>query len=128
MHHERKYRLIAQRLLRDFPEFEEIKGTGVRIAYLASPEIKKKDKRVVYADCNLVSERYKWTCPYDFFIVVYENNILDFTEEQIEILIRHELHHVGVDYEGGQMKFVLAPHDVEEFWDIINEHGLKWSE
>jgi len=75
-----------------------------------------------------VSKRYKWCCEYDFFIVVYEPNIELFTDKQVEILLRHELHHVGIDFESNENKYYIVPHDVEEFWEIINNNGLRWCE
>ena len=51
-----------------------------------------------------------------------------FTEEQLRILIRHELHHVGIEYTDLGLKYYIVPHDVEEFWEIIHDHGLEWSE
>ena len=128
MEHSRKYRTIAYKLLRTLDEFAELKESGVRIAYLTSDEPKKKDHKIIFAECCKVDKKYFWCCPYDFFIVVYEPHVIDFTEKQLEILIRHELHHVGIDYSGEQIKFYIVPHDVEEFWDIIREHGLHWSE
>ncbi len=122
-----KYKRIGDRLIRTLPEFEYIKDSGARIAYLASDEEKKKNRKIVFADCTKVSPRYSWCCKYDFFIVVYEMNTILFTPEQIEILIKHELHHVGVDSENNDDAFYIVPHDVEEFWDVINEHGLTWS-
>ena len=128
MYHSEKYKLIAEKLIRDLPEFKDIRDTDVKIAYLASDEEKKKNRKIVFADCNLVSKRYKWCCEYDFFIVVYEPNIEYFTEQQIETLIRHELHHVGIDFEGNENKYYIVPHDVEEFWEIISDNGLRWCE
>lgn len=126
MKHCKKYRLIGQKLIRTLPEFGDIAASGVKIAYIESYEEKKKNGKIIYADCAKVNERYRWCCKYDFFITVYEPNVMDFTEEQLEILIRHELHHVGVNFDGSYISYYLAPHDVEEFWDIINEHGLEW--
>lgn len=126
MQHSKKYRLIGNRLIRTLSEFKDIRDVDVKIAYLSSDEEKKKNRRIVFADCNLVSNRYKWCCKYDFFIVVYEPNIEYFTEQQIETLIRHELHHVGIDFEGNENKYYIVPHDVEEFWEIINDNGLRW--
>ena len=128
MQHSKKYRLIGNRLIRTLSEFKDIRDVDVKIAYLSSDEEKKKNRRIVFADCNLVSNRYKWCCKYDFFIVVYEPNIEYFTEQQIETLIRHELHHVGIDFEGNENKYYIVPHDVEEFWEIINDNGLRWCE
>lgn len=128
MHHERKYRTIGKRLIRTLPEFADIAESDVRIAYLASSEEKKKNHRVVFGECCKVSKQYTWCCRYDFFIVIYEPNIDYFTDEQMETLIRHELHHVGIEYTDKGLRYFIVPHDVEEFWEIIDEHGLDWSD
>lgn len=128
MVHSKKYRMIAQRLIRMLPEFDYIRDAGIKIAYLESLEEKKQNHRIIFADCNLVSKRYFWCCPYDFFIVVYEPNVCEFSEKQLETLIRHELHHVGIDYSGSEEKYYIVPHDVEEFNIIIKECGLDWSD
>jgi len=130
MQHSKKYKLIADKLIRDLPEFKDIRDTDVKIAYLASDEEKRKNRKIVFADCNLVSvsKRYKWCCEYDFFIVVYEPNIELFTDKQVEILLRYELHHVGIDFESNENKYYIVLHDVEEFWEIIKDNGLRWCE
>ena len=88
MEHSKKYRLMANKLIRTLPEFADIKAAKVKIAYLSSLEEKKRNKRTIFADCNLVSDRYSWCCPYDFFIVVYEPNVVGFSEKQLETLLR----------------------------------------
>jgi hypothetical protein len=128
MWHNRKCRLIAQRLIRTLPEFEELREVKPRIAYLGSMEEKKKNKKIVCAECFKVEDKYSWCCNYDFFIVVYEPNVIEFTKQQLEILMRHELHHVGIEYKDKGIEFYIVPHDIEEFWDIIREHGLNWSD
>lgn len=128
MEHSSKYRLIGQHLIKTLPEFVDIKDSKVKIAYLSSEQEKKKGKKIVCADCNLVEAKYKWCCKYDFFIVVYEPNVALFTPEQMQTLIRHELHHVGINYGDAGISFYVVPHDVEEFWDIIADVGLNWSD
>lgn len=128
MKHNRKYGRIARRLIRVLPEFIDLAESDVRIAYLSSQKEKKRNHKIIFAECHKVDEKYDWCCKYDFFIVVYEPNVIDFSDKQIEILIRHELHHVGIDYDGEEIKYYVVPHDVEEFWEIINEHGLNWSD
>lgn len=123
----RDYRLIAQRLTRSRPELAHIRDYGIKIAYLESDEEKKKNYKKVHADCTKVDEKYKWTCPYDFFITVYQPNIEGFSEKQLEVLLLHELMHVGVDDEGQEPSFYIVPHDIEDFRAIIDEYGLDWS-
>lgn len=128
MKHNRKYRTIAKRLIRTLPEFEDIKESDVRIAYLSSQKEKKKRNKIILGECHKVDEKYDWCCRYDFFIVIYEPNIIGFSDDQIETLIRHELHHVGIEYSNEGLKYYIEPHDIEEFWEIIREKGLNWSD
>ena len=121
-----KYRYIGQRLIRNEPKLNFIKEYGLKIAYVESHEEKKSNHKTVMADCTKVSKRYLWCCNYDFFITVYEPNIVDLTDEQLDILILHELFHIGIDDSGMDVKFYVAPHDVEEFDEIINRYGTHW--
>ena len=128
MEHSRKYGIIGRRLIKSLEEFADIAASDVKIAYLSSDELKKKNRKIVFGQCYKVNPNYTWCCKYDFFIVIYEPNVERFSDDQIETLIRHELHHVGVDFEGNETQFYLVPHDVEEFWSIINDKGLDWSD
>ena len=128
MEHNKTYRLIGQKLIRTKEKFGDIAASGVKIAYLSSQEEKKKNGKIVFAECNKVNKNYRWCCHYDFFIVVYEPNIIDFNHKQLEILIEHELMHVGINFDGVEISYYIVPHDVEEFWDIINTYGIDWSD
>ena len=127
MQHCRSYREIGRRLIRTLPEFEELREAGPRIAYLSSGKEKYKSRQRVFGECCKVEEKYSWCCPYDFFIVVYEPNVEHFDDQQMETLIRHELHHVGIAYTDNGLEFYVRPHDVEEFREIIRDCGLEWS-
>lgn len=121
-----KYREIAEKLINSLDEFKEIRYEDVRIVYLVSDEEKKKNRKIVYGECTKVDKKYAWCCPYDFMITIYEQNCIHFSEEQYEHLIQHELHHVGIDQEGNETTFYVVPHDVEEFWELINQYGIDW--
>ena len=122
----RNYAAIGRRMIESEPIFEPIRDSGVRIAYLSSYEEKRKNGREILGECVLVKEQYKWCVPYDFMIIIYEPNCFDLNRKQKRILIMHELMHVGVDPDGDDIKFKIVPHDVEEFWTIINRYGLTW--
>lgn len=128
MEESEEYKRIGDKLIEELPELSYIKESDVRIAYLISDKEKTKNHKVIYGECHKVVEKYSWCCPYDFFIVVYEPNVALFTDRQKEILIRHELHHIGINYCDTGFYYYIVPHDVEEFWDIINDCGLDWSE
>lgn len=122
-----QYAKIANELIRKNKEFEDIRNFDVRIAFLASDKEKTKGQKLTYAECVKVDEKYQWTCPYDFMIIVYEPNVIGFTPKQLKILMRHELKHVGVDLSGYEPKFNIVQHDIEDFKDILKKYGLDWS-
>lgn len=125
--HNRKYRYIAYKLIRERPELKHISEFDIKIAYLESDEEKKKNRKLILADCTKVDEKYSWCCKYDFFITVYTPNTERLTDKQLEILLLHELLHVGVDNDGDEPKFYCVPHDIEDFRKIIDENGLDWA-
>jgi hypothetical protein len=119
-----KYREIGEQVREKlFPHLQ-----GCNIAWLASDEAKKKaGGKTVLADCTKVNKkRYGWCCDYDFMITVYEPNLTDhyFDERKLEILLEHELMHVGYDIETGDC--TLVPHNSEEFVEIIRKYGIDW--
>lgn len=124
----REYRTIANRIIKKRPELKDIIDFDIKIVYLSDDKEKKKDHKLVYADCEKVNEKYAWAIKYDFMITVYEPNVEGLTSEQMEILLFHELLHVGVSATGSEPKFYVVPHDIEDFAVIIEEHGLYWNE
>lgn len=121
------YSRIGRELIASVPDFQDIRDCDVRIAFLSSDVEKKKDGRLVFGDCTKVNKgRYDWCCPYDFFITIYEPNVISFDEEQIEALLTHELSHIGVNNEGTEPSFYIVPHDIEDFWLVLNKYGMDW--
>ncbi len=121
------YENIGINLINELEEFKDIRESDVMIAFLSSEKEKKQNHKTIYGECIKVDNNYKWICPYDFMIILYEPNIADFNDKQIETLIRHELHHIGIDYTDKGLKYYIVPHDIEEFWEIIADCGLDWS-
>lgn len=77
----------------------------------------------MFGQCEKIADKYKWGIPCDFTITIFEPNIIGWTDEQLRILIFHELLHVGVD---GDRLFIV-PHDLEDFRVIIDEFGVDWN-
>lgn len=123
-----EYTNIAYGLLSTHKELEAIGTYGVQIAFLSSNKEKKGKGKIIYADCIKVSDRYKWTCPYDFMITVYEPNVAGFTDDQIETLLWHEMLHVGTEDTKNGPRYFIRPHDIEDFKDIIYSKGIDWNE
>ena len=116
---------LADLVISRHDELQHIKDDQVRIAYLYSDKEKKSKGRLVYADTEKVSEKIKTLLPYDFIITFYRPNCEMLNDEKMEILMRHELKHVG--YDPDKMSCYIVPHDIEDFSDILQEHGLNWT-
>ena len=120
-----EYAEIGQRLISNLSEFEDIKD--VTVAYLSSEKAKKRNGKIICGECVKVAPNYSWCCPYDFMIIIYDQNIAGFNEYQLETLIRHELHHIGVEQTSRGERYYIVPHDIEEFYEIIKDCGYDWS-
>lgn len=118
------YNEIMRELIEERKELEHLKYADVTIICLSSCHRKKKNGGKVFGQCEKVQEKNKWSIPCDFTITIFEPNIEGFTDEQLKILIFHELLHVG--YDCGT--FFVRPHDLEDFKLIVNEFGTDWAE
>ncbi len=114
-------RLLANKIMRKYPEFDFIKDWNIKIGYVVSQE-KKSGEKVTYADCRKVPEVYRAYLPYDFVITFYERNTELLNENQKKILMLHELRHIGI----GPRGIRVAPHDIEDFSSILERYGLNW--
>lgn len=119
-----EYCKIANDLIQERPELEALRAADVTILCLSSDAEKKTKKKVVFGQCEKIADKYKWGIPCDFTITIFEPNIEGFSDEQLRILIFHELLHVGVDED----KLFIRPHDLEDFAVIIDEFGAYWNE
>lgn len=114
-----KYTQMGREIIDElFPELKNID-----IAFISCEKEKAKHGKVTLADCRKVPEMYSWCCPYDFMITVYEPNVSSLSDEQLRILLEHELLHVGRDKD----EMYVRPHDYEEFKKIIDKYGLEWA-
>jgi predicted metallopeptidase len=123
------YRQIAEELIRNTPELNYIKNSCVRITYLESDSTKKNGtEKLVFGECEKVASKNQWAINADFTITVYANNVIGMSEEQIKILLFHELLHIGIDYgtDGGEV-YSVKKHDLEDFKIIIDKYGTDWA-
>lgn len=121
------YKSIGEELIHTEAELNDILEFEPRIAYLSCDEEKVKNRRNILGECTKVSSTYDWCCDFDFFITIYEPNIAQLSDEQVRILLFHELKHVGVSVDGDSPSFYIRPHDKEDFDIIIARYGLNWN-
>ena len=121
------YAEVAGELIAEENALEYIKNSNVSIIYLNSDAEKKSRGKITCGECEKVPDKYKWSIPADFIITVFEPNVENFTEEQIRILLFHELLHIGIEEDGNEEKYYVRPHDLEDFKLIIERFGIEWS-
>ena len=126
-HISEEYTHIGDELILTEEALSDIRDSQVSIMYLGSEYEKTSRGRTVYGQCEKVPEKYKWAVPCDFTITIFEPNVEHFTEEQMRILILHELMHVGIEEDGNEEKYYIRPHDVEDFEEILERYGMDWS-
>lgn len=123
------YQQIAKELIEVRPELEAIRESDVQIVLLSSDHKPKKGGKLVFGQCEKIANKYKWAIPADFTITVFEPNCDGMTDEQLSILIFHELLHVGVEIDdNGEWKYFTVPHDLEDFKAIVDEYGTSWAD
>ena len=118
------YAALAHDVIYEYKELEHLRHSDVQIIYLASEHEKKSKGKIVYGQCEKVADKYKWGIPCDFTITIFEPNVEGFTDDQLKIVLFHELLHVGIDEDG---EFSIRPHDLEDFKAVIDRFGTDWN-
>ena len=116
------YGELLSEVLKEYRPDILVAGVSVGIIRSAKKKVVSRDK-IVHGECKKVDEIYKVFCPYDFLIIIYEENCAGFNDKQMRILLYHELLHIGIDEKGKPYK---KAHDIEEFDEIFLLHGLNW--
>lgn len=119
----RQLKLLAEKIIKKFSEFSIIREWNIKVGYVISNETKGGEK-TVFADCRKVPTVYKAYLPFDFIITFYEQNTGMLNENQLKLLMYHELSHITM----GERGLKLRPHDIEDFSNILAKYGLDWNE
>lgn len=123
-----KYSEIAKELINTEDALVDVRNSQATIVYLSSEHKKKSGNKIIFGQCEKVADKYKWGIPADFTITVFEPNVEGFSEEQLKILLFHELLHVGIKFNAdGSETYSIRPHDLEDFKLIIDKFGTDWS-
>lgn len=121
-----EYSKIAKELIETEDALMNIRNSNVQIIFLSSEHEKRTKQKIIYGQCERVQEKNKWAIPAEFTITIFEPNVIDFTDEQIRILLFHELLHVGIEFKDGYESYSIVPHDLEDFKLIIDRFGTDW--
>lgn len=122
------YKRLAEELIGSEQELKYIKDSRVKITYLESDQNKKSGDKLVYGECEKVQAKNKWAITCDFTITLFKNNCIGMSQEQIKMLLFHELLHIGIEAgpEGSEL-YKITPHDLEDFKVIIDKYGTDWA-
>lgn len=122
------YAEIGMDLINTEDALVDIANSQATIIYLSSEHKKITSGKKILGQCEKVADKYKWGIPCDFTITIFEPNVEGMTEEQLRMLIFHELLHVGIEYNvDGTETYSVKPHDLEDFKLIIDRFGTDWS-
>lgn len=122
------YAQIGEDLIDTVQSLRWIRESEITVGYLSSDLRKTVNGKTVFGECRKVPAWAAPFIPYDFLVVVYEANCVDFTEAQIKILLHHELLHIGISEKGAVPIRKINPHDVEDFREILDRYGIDWSQ
>ena len=122
------YSKMGYDVMRAVPSLRWIPEADVRIGFMRSFKEKRHAGKAVMGECIKVNELYEAFCPYDFLIVIYEPNVVNLDRNQLQVLLWHELLHVGVSEKNGEPQYRIIPHDVEDFDEIVSRFGLHWAD
>lgn len=124
-----KIKKIGDELIESEDSLDYIANSKARICYLISNNAKVAKGAPVLGQCEKVQEKYKWAIPCDFTITVFEPNIQGLSDEQLRMLVHHELLHIGIRYDAdGEEVYSINPHTLEDFKLIIDLYGTDWAE
>ena len=97
---------------------------NVKICYLkVYPHITKH----IVGRCIKASHSVKYFSDYDYLIEVSGDLWDKLNDLTKEVLIWHELKHIGIEYlKSGDKVFKILDHDVKDFAEIIKQYGIDW--
>lgn len=112
---------LADKVIKAHEELSHLDDEDLNIVFLSTDKSKASKGRIVYADTEKLNDKHAALTGCQFVITFYDDS-KKLDENRLEILMYHELLHVGWD--GG--KCFIIPHDCEDFKSIINKYGVDW--
>lgn len=123
-----EYSEIAAKIIEEEELLSDIANSQATIIYLSSDKEKKAKDKFIHAECEKIQDKHKWAIPADYTITVYEPNCIGFTDEQMRILLFHELLHINITFNpDGSETYSVRDHDYADFKVIIDRYGTDWS-
>lgn len=113
---------LGDKVIDGMPDLAFIRDFDIKVGFVISYVPKRQDLKAIMGQCRKVTGVDTAYLPFNFIIVFYQPNITYMTENQLKVLMYHELKHIGMGPKGLR----IEPHDIEDFGVIISRYGLKW--
>ena len=122
-----EYARIGSELIRTEASLADVRNSDATIVYLASDKAKASGGRAVLGECERVPDKWMWAVEADYAVTVYEPNVSHMGEEQLRILIFHELLHILIDYDKDENEVHrIRQHDLQDFREVVDRFGVDW--
>ena len=115
---------LGNKVIDKFERLHFIRDYEIKIGYVRSYEKKRTVNGITFGSCMKVNDIFKAYLPFDFIVTFYDPNIDTMNDNQLKILMLHELSHIGI----GERGFKINPHDIQDFYRILRDYGLDWNE
>lgn len=116
---------MAEEVMSENPEkFRALTESDIRIRYLVCDKGKTANGKIIYGECSKQPEKQTVLSECDFVITFYADGAV-LPPDKMKILMEHELMHAGVKEDGSTY---IIPHDIEDFADILEKYGVRWTE
>ena len=100
-------------------------GNAALGCFLVTPYVSK----TIAGQCVKTNDRLRFFSTYDYIIEMSESVWKELDEVKQKILCHHELLHIHVvrDENSGEVKkYGLKDHNIKDFREVIERHGLDW--
>ena len=120
--------LALEAIVQDLIETESaliyLRAGNAEIVVIKSDKIKNNDGVPVFADCELIPDKFKWATTAQFMITIYRPNTADFDAKRFRILLFKQLLKITPKEKEGEFK--LRDYDVKDFSIIVDRYGANW--
>ena len=127
------YNALINKLLEQEPTLQHINRWGITVGVFEREGGKTSAGKTVFADIGKTPDKFKPFCDFEYLITIYTDSCRGFTDEQMLIVLFHELLHIKVEEitdDAGEImniKLTTRGHDLEDFKVIIDRWGTNWS-
>jgi hypothetical protein len=119
----------------DAPDVEDVaeqvikdKGIDLSMCEVRYVKMYPNISKTTVGQCRVANRREHFFSGADYIILMSGEIWDDLDDDRRYILTWHELKHIHPTYseKRGEWRHQVKGHDVEDFADIINEHGTDW--